>query len=177
MIVIWIKSRWGCPCVCSVFTAAEILASHCVFICSQDERCQLSVAIPMLCLLLSDTREQLKTYLNSIWRSEDFSFVRFYLKYLWKCTFLLSQNSFIAEFFCCSHLSSESGIWAYFPETTGPWSDCHALHPQLVSFLLLVSSLRNFHWHLWISGFQDITQWCSEVTERSFYHPNGSWAL
>ena len=44
-------------------------------------------------------------------------------------------------------------------------------------FLLLVSRLRNFHWHLWISGFQDITQWCSEVRERSFYHPNGSWAL
>ena len=177
MVVIWIKSRWGCQCVCSVFTAAEIPASHCVFVCSQDECCQLSVATPVLCLLASDTREQLKTYLNSILRSDDFSFVRFYSKYLWKCIFLLSPNSFIAEFFWCSHLSFESGIQAYFAETTGPWSDSHALHPQLLSFLLLVSRLRNFHWHLWISGFQDITQWCSEVRERSFYHPNGSWAL
>lgn len=50
------------------------------------------------CVVPSDTRERLKTYLNSILRSDDFSFVRFCLKYLWNCIFLLSPNSFMAEF-------------------------------------------------------------------------------
>lgn len=81
--------------VSALFSAAEIPASIVCLYALRMNVVNYLLLIPVLCLLLSDTREP-AGLLELCLKSEDFSFVRFYLKYLWKCTFL-----FIPKFFYC----------------------------------------------------------------------------